>query len=80
MAIVCIQLTEIAMDVDLGSPGEGRSFPADSGCLLDEACIGQGSISANKQITAPGKWMLERFSAGCWARMVNSQAGITSCL
>lgn len=80
MAIVYTQLTEIAVDIDLGSPGESRSFLADSGCLLDGACIGYGSISVNRQITAPGKQLLERFSAGCWARMVNSQAGITSCL
>lgn len=59
MAIVYTQLTEIAMDIDLGYPGESKSFPADSGCLLDEAYIGYRSIIVNRQITVLGKWLLE---------------------
>ena len=60
MAIVYTQLTEIAMDIDFGYPGESKSFLADSGCLLDEAYIGYRSIAVNRQITVPGKRLLER--------------------
>lgn len=33
VAIVCTQLTGIAMDIALGYPGESKSFLLDSGCL-----------------------------------------------
>lgn len=53
MAIVCIQLNEIATDIGLGYPKESKPFPADSGCLLDEVHVGSGSITVNGQITVP---------------------------
>jgi len=46
--------------MDLGYPGESKSFLAGSGCLLDEAYIGYGSITVDRQLTVPGKWLLER--------------------
>lgn len=59
VAIVCTQLTGIAMDVALGYPGESQSLLLDSGCLWDEAHIGSRSITVKGQITVPGK-QLER--------------------
>lgn len=60
MAIVYTQLTEIAMDIDFGHPGESKSFLADSGCLVDETCAGYRSITVNRWITVPGEGLSER--------------------
>lgn len=77
MAIVCIQLTEIATDIGLGYPKESKSFQADSGCLLDDVHVGSGSIAVNGQIAVPRKKGCWRgnFSAGCWTGVANSQLG-----
>lgn len=75
MAIVCIQLTEIATDIGLGYPKESKPFPADSGCLLDEVHVGSGSITVNGQITVPRRKKKRLLERQIFCRVANSQLG-----